>query len=257
MALTAGAISLVSKTSSTANLSSTAASGGTGPYTYQWYRSTVAGFTPGGGNILSGKTALTLADTGLQAGTTYYYKLVSTDTGDSNVTVTGSSAAIQTPQVGPAPNQFAQSVIVGMVDLPYSYNTKSVQIDISEAGVLLPGQAVKIVDSAGGIPKVIACAADTDEVFGFLNYNIKNASFLAGKPAEISQDGNVMFLQATAAIARGAKVVSKALTTVGGVGPISGSGGENIVGYALDKASAAGDIIRVQLMCPSFLADGV
>lgn len=256
MALTAGAISLVSKTSTTANLSSTAASGGTGPYTYQWYRSTVSGFTPGGGNILAGKTALTLADTGLIPGTTYYYQLVSTDTGNSNVTVAGSSAAIQTLQTQPGPNQFAQSTIVGMVDLPYSYNTKSVQIDVSETGRLLPGQAVKIVDSAGGIPKVVACSADTDQVFGFLNYNIKNAVFLAGMPAEISQDGNVMFLIAAAAIARGAQVVSK-VVTAGGVGPISGSGAENIVGYALDKASAAGDLIRVQLKCPSFLADGV
>lgn len=256
MALTAGAISLVSKTSTTANLSSTAASGGTGPYTYQWYRSTDPSFTPGGGNILSGKTALTLADTGLQPGTTYYYKLVSTDTGNSNVTVTGASAAIQTLQTQPQPNQFAQSTIVGMVDLPFSTDTISVQIDASEAGSLLPGQAVKIVDSSGGVPKVIACSADTDEVFGFLNYNIKNAVFRAGMAAEISQAGNVMFLQASAAIARGAKVVSK-VATAGGVGPISGAGGENIVGYALDKASAAGDIIRIKLLCPSFLADGV
>ena len=81
--LTAGIVYGVSRIGTTANLASTAASGGTGPYTYQWHRSTVSGFTPGGGDALAGQTALTLADTGLTAGTTYYYVLVATDTGTS------------------------------------------------------------------------------------------------------------------------------------------------------------------------------
>lgn len=76
---TAGTIALDSKTTTTVNLTCTAASGGTAPYTYQWYRSTSSGFTPGAGNILAGETALTLADTGLTQGTTYYYVLRATD----------------------------------------------------------------------------------------------------------------------------------------------------------------------------------
>jgi len=52
MSITAGTITLNSFTYSTANLTATAATGGTGPYTYQWYRSTTTGFTPGAGNIL-------------------------------------------------------------------------------------------------------------------------------------------------------------------------------------------------------------
>ncbi len=56
-----------------------AASGGTPPYTYQWYRSTTPGFTPGGGNIVVGAVSLTLNDTGLTPGTTYYYKNIVTD----------------------------------------------------------------------------------------------------------------------------------------------------------------------------------
>lgn len=46
--------------------------------TYQWYRSTTQGFTPGGGNILSGKTSRTLTDTGLTSNTVYYYVLRAT-----------------------------------------------------------------------------------------------------------------------------------------------------------------------------------
>ena len=82
--LTAGIIYGVSRIGTTANLASTAATGGTGPYTYQWHRSTVSGFTPGSGDALSGATSLTLADGGpLTPGTTYYYVLVVTDTGTS------------------------------------------------------------------------------------------------------------------------------------------------------------------------------
>lgn len=86
---TAGTASLSSTTATTINVSCGAASGGTPGYTYQWYRSPTANFTPGGGTLLSGATSLTLADsTGLSADTPYYYKLRVTDslsnTGDSN-----------------------------------------------------------------------------------------------------------------------------------------------------------------------------
>lgn len=255
MAVTAGALSLVSKTSTQVVASSAAATDGVGPYTYQWYRSTTSGFSPGGGNILSGKTSLSLTDTGLIPGTAYYYKVVATDTGDSNVTDTSDELAVTTSNATPNPNQFQQSSIVGMLDLRFNPNTVAVMIDVSQSGVLYAGQAVKIVDSAGGVPKVIACTADADAVLGFINYNIKNIGFSAGDACEISMNGNVQFLYATAAIARGAKVVSKASQTIGGVGPISGSGGECIVGWAFDKAANAGDLIRVMVQTPTFAVD--
>lgn len=86
---TAGTASLTSTTATTINVTCGAASGGTPSYTYQWYRSPTANFTPGGGTLLSGATSLTLADsTGLSADTPYYYRLRVTDSlsnvGDSN-----------------------------------------------------------------------------------------------------------------------------------------------------------------------------
>ncbi len=88
MAITAGTAVEVSHTSSAASLSCGAASGGTAPYTYQWYRSTTPAFTPGGGSLLSGATSLTLCDIGLTAETKYYYVCRATDavaaTADSN-----------------------------------------------------------------------------------------------------------------------------------------------------------------------------
>lgn len=87
--LTSGAASLSSATNTTINVACAAATGGTAPITYQWYRSTTANFTPGGGNLLSGATSLTLADSSsLAADTMYYYICRATDnaaaTADSN-----------------------------------------------------------------------------------------------------------------------------------------------------------------------------
>lgn len=256
MSITAGVISLVSVDQNSASLSATAATGGTGPYTYQWYRSTVSGFTPGGGNILTGKTALTLTDTGLIPGTLYYYKLVATDTGHSNDTAEYTQLGVTTSVPSQNINAFAQSPQLGMIDLRFDYNTISVLIDVSQATALYAGSAVKMVDSADGVPKVVGCSADSDEVLGFINFDIKTVAFLAGMAAEISMAGNVMYLYATAAIARGARV-GLTLSTNGGVGPLLGSGGADIVGWAVDKAAAAGQLIRVFLLTPSFAKDGV
>ncbi len=59
--------------------------GGSGAPTYQWYRSTTSGFTPGSGNIVTGATATEIDDSGLTANTVYYYVLQASD-GSSTVT---------------------------------------------------------------------------------------------------------------------------------------------------------------------------
>ncbi|MGO9114392.1 MAG: SGNH/GDSL hydrolase family protein [Thermoguttaceae bacterium] len=58
--------------------------------TYQWYRSTTAGFTPGSGNLLTGQTSLSFTDSGLTPGTTYYYACVATDSSRATATSTAS-----------------------------------------------------------------------------------------------------------------------------------------------------------------------
>lgn len=250
MAVTAGALSKVSVGRNSASLLSLAATAGTGPYTYQWYRSTTSGFTPAGGNAISGATSLTLNDSGLEAGTAYYYKVVATDTGDGNATSTSSQLTVYTAAALPIQNQFEQSTVLGQVALSVPQGTKAAQIDSSESGTLVAGQAVKVVDSAGGVPKVVACSADSDQVFGFINYDVKSQGFVAGQLCEISQAGNCIWLQATGAIARGAQVTLDT-TMVGGVAQLVGSSGDRIVGYAYDKASV-GQLIRVVLNVPSF-----
>jgi hypothetical protein len=140
-------------------------------------------------------------------------------------------------------NQFDQVAILGMSDLRFNVGTLSCQVDSSQATALVAGAVVKVVDSAGGVPKVAAVAADGDEAFGVVMYSIKDAQFPAGARVEIAGLNSVVFMQATAAIARGARVQATAATP-GGVATVAST--KHIIGQALDKA-ASGALVRVQL----------
>lgn len=140
--------------------------------------------------------------------------------------------------------------IQGQLDLTFNHQTIAAQIDVSSAGGLVPGQGVKLVDSLGGIPKVVEVAADTDDVFGIINYDMKKNVYNDYDKVELSFfRGNVMFMTASEAIARGAKVMlvvaSKKVATA--------TEGKRVIGFALDKAAADGDLIRVLIDLPGDL----
>jgi hypothetical protein len=245
MTYAAGALSKVLVGQTTANLSSAAATGGTSPYTYQWYRSTTSGFTPGAGNILSGQTALTLSDSGLIANTTYYYVVVATDTGNSNVTANSAQLAVGT-EPALLPNQFQQSQVVGLVDLRVgSTNVIAAQVDSSVSSQIYPGQAVTIVaNTSGGIPKVAPSTSKADAVIGFAIFNVKDLKYVAGQNLEIALFGTVVWLYATGAITQFARVCNDP-TYVGGVQATGSTA--TLVGTAIDGCAAAG-MIRVMLV---------
>ena len=147
-------------------------------------------------------------------------------------------------------NQFAQSVVQGVLDMLQPVATISAQIDVSSAGGLVAGQPVKIVNSVGGVPKVVECAANSDDVFGFINYDLKTSVFNAYAACEISYfKGNVMYMTSSAAIARNAEVA----IVISGVKVVSATTGMMIVGRALDEATAANQLIRVIINLPGAL----
>ena len=76
MALIIPLPSVTATTTTSISLLGTAASGGTAPYTYQWYRTLSAA---GVYSVVAGATSLTLADTGLSAEQEYSYSLRATD----------------------------------------------------------------------------------------------------------------------------------------------------------------------------------
>lgn len=248
MATTAGALSQVSVGSNSANLSSAAATGGTAPYTYQWYRSTTTGFSPGSGNIIAGATSLTLNDTGIIPNTKYFYKVVATDSG--SVAGTSSQLAVTTSPPSLNPNQFAGSTLLGMLDGLAPNLVRSGAMDLTSPTPGYAGQLVKLVaqSSSNAAPKVIPITADTDLAVGVVLFDIKSPTFAAGDRCELAQEADV-YMYATGAVTQGAQV-SPDVTTVGGVQATAS--GKAIIGYALDGASASGQLIRVRVKLPTF-----
>ncbi len=146
-------------------------------------------------------------------------------------------------------NQFAQTVVQGVMALLSPKNVISCEVDTTESGTLVAGQAVKLVDSAGGVPKVIAATVNTDRIYGFVVYQPRKATFAAFDALEIATGhDDYMWMTAGAAIARGALV----MPVISGAKVITATSGKPISGYAYDKAAADGDLIRVSIQCPAY-----
>lgn len=138
-------------------------------------------------------------------------------------------------------NQFKQSVEKGLLDLEPN-ELFSGQIDPASVADFTEANAfaVKITDTAGKVITFDLATANTDDVFGFLPFAVRTNNYSAGSPVGVVSFGGVMHMEASAAIARGAllEIVptgNKVVTQSGGT----------VIGRALDKASADGDLIRV------------
>ena len=148
-------------------------------------------------------------------------------------------------------NQFSQSVEKGQLDLKIPSVVLSCMVDSAAPAELVAGDIVKLVDSAGGVPKILKITADTDAVFGMVISSFKDASYPALSNVEIvAFRGGVAYMQSSAAIARGANV----MPVVSGSKVATATTGKRIVGYALDKATAANQIIRVVVDLPGILS---
>lgn len=143
-------------------------------------------------------------------------------------------------------NQFAQSTVQGAPDLQFNGSVLSARVDASQATAIVPGQAVKMYNAAGGTPTVVGLAANTDAVLGVAMFNLKDASYAASAPLEIAMQGSVVWMTAGAAIARGA-LVEFALATNK---VITSAGINTVIGLALDKAAADGDLVRILIKAP-------
>lgn len=137
-------------------------------------------------------------------------------------------------------NQFIQTPEKGQLTLDPNWSTLNTQVSVNEAGTLVAGQSVLIEDAAGAQIPVIKATVTTQAIFGFITYNVRTDSYTAQDQAKIAKDGDVMYMEAGAAIARGA-----ALEVVITGNKVQTQATGTTIGTALDKAAADGDLIRV------------
>jgi len=146
-------------------------------------------------------------------------------------------------------NQFGMTAEAGELDLSLGLNhSMAVLIDPSAAETMTvsPGETVMLkdlgaADIAGINPVITPRTADTDAIFGIMVKSKKTFKFGPKDIIDVALEGSVMRLTASGAISRGATVYAD-LDHAGQVqGTESGPG----IGICLDKANAAGDLVRV------------
>jgi hypothetical protein len=143
-------------------------------------------------------------------------------------------------------NQFGQTPVLGQVDLIAGPNNViSVKIDPASTATqaqLSAGSPMKIVDVAGS-EIIVDSAAITDRAIGVILYNPRKQLYAAGDTVEIGCRGTVVYLETSAAIARGAAV--QAATATGLVATRTSTNSR--LGYALDKPAVANVLTRVEI----------
>lgn len=153
--------------------------------------------------------------------------------------------------VNPNINSFGQTTVQGQLDLQFQGSVISARVASSQVAALIAGQAIKIEDSAGGVPAVLSMAANSDPIWGFVIRNLKDQNDPAYARLEVALEGSVMYMTAQTAnpaIARGAPVEYDYLTNT----VLAWGGINQVIGYAYDKAASAGDLIRVWIKPPAF-----
>lgn len=137
-------------------------------------------------------------------------------------------------------NQFDITAEKGMLTGDPNWATLNCQVSTNEAATLVPGQSVLIEDAAGGQIPVVKAAATTNAIFGFITYNVRTSEYVALDQVKIAKKGDIMIMEAGAAIARGADLE---VVITGNKVQTQATG--TTIGTALDKAAADGDLIRV------------
>jgi hypothetical protein len=146
-------------------------------------------------------------------------------------------------------NQFGISSVQGQIDLLGTpSNVITCQVDSSQATALAQGAPVKLSTTAGGVPKVVGLAANTDVTFGFIARNVKDQTYAANSYCEVALINTVMQMTSGAAITRGAKL--EVVYTTNKV--ITNAGTNPVVGFALDTATGADQLIRVYIITQSY-----
>lgn len=138
-------------------------------------------------------------------------------------------------------NQFAISNEKGSLTLLQNNNVFDGLVSASEAGTLAPGAGLVITDVAGKKTRFELATAATDEIFGFVPFDIRVSSYVANDAVKAASNDCVMIMEASAAFASGAKLQFDPAT----LKVATQTGSNTIIGIALEKSAADGDLIPV------------
>lgn len=133
--------------------------------------------------------------------------------------------------------------IKGRKVLPANTESFSGVIDADVSGTVVPATPMKIVATSEKLPHFAPATAE-DKIIGFLEWNVIRAGYVAGEPCQISPDTNVMYMEASGEINAGVNV---AMDSYSNITVKAAGASDKVIGYALESASAAGQLIRVKI----------
>lgn len=150
-------------------------------------------------------------------------------------------------------NQFSIGPAVGDLDLAHSTGESVVSVRFGyddTTGDIEAGEGVMLSDlGANDTPGAPIVAIRTSEhlspIFGVKIRNTKKAKVEGGDVFEIAKFGAVVRFKAAGALSRGEAVT----LTLANIGEVKAVSTKTPLGVTLDKATNAGDIVRVRLTC--------
>ncbi len=147
-------------------------------------------------------------------------------------------------------NDLAMQPVVGLITNAGTGMVLTAQINPDAATPVVAGEALKLLatSSAAGVPVVTPVTALTDTIYCVAAYNLKNATFTAGKPLEIAMRNTIIWMTAGAAIDAG-KFVEYDYTTK--KVKVNLTAGRDAIGIAQNKVTADGQLIRILLNVPN------
>lgn len=147
-------------------------------------------------------------------------------------------------------NVFAPTEEVkGRKVLPANTESFSGIIDADVSGTVVPATPMKIVATSDKLPHFAPATAE-DKIIGFLEWNVIRTGYKAGDPCQVSPDTNVMYMEASGEINAGANVTMDSFSNITVKTAAAASGNDPadpVIGYALEAATAAGQLIRVKI----------
>lgn len=133
--------------------------------------------------------------------------------------------------------------IKGRKSLPANTESFSGIIDATVEGDVVPATPVIIAGASEKLPHFIPAQAG-DKIRGFVEWNAIRTSYKAGDMVQVSPAENVMYMEASDAIQAGVEVAMKDYDAV----TIAAAGdGDTVIGYTLEAATAAGELVRVKI----------
>jgi hypothetical protein len=127
--------------------------------------------------------------------------------------------------------------------------TVSAQIlPTSTAPVICAGCSVMLAGVAG--PNIVVDVpqnVQTGPVYGVICYSLRKNRYVAGDTVEVASEGNILMLESSGAITRGARVtcLNPTVNTNDPVVYASTTQGDQSLGVALGQASGSGQLIKV------------